>query len=337
MFAIPAALLALLLLGAYAYDAGNRDLIAEGVTVAGVDIGGMRAGQARVVLKEGLAAPLQRPLKVAHRGDSFRLTASAARLRTDVAGIVRDALARSRDGNFLTRALRDISAVSVGADLRPRVSYSHAAVDGLVRRVQRGVDRPAQDARIDFSPTRLRKVGSRRGYAVKTGELERAVKAELVRPDADRVVQVKTRVTKPKVTTGQLAAKYPLVLTISRDEKQLRVFKRLKHVKTHTIAVGRAGFESPPGLFEISNKAVNPAWSVPEWGGSLAGQVIPGGAPNNPLKERWLGVADGVGIHGTSDVGSLGTAASHGCFRMSIPEVKRLYSMVRVGTPIYIA
>jgi lipoprotein-anchoring transpeptidase ErfK/SrfK len=52
---------------------------------------------------------------------------------------------------------------------------------------------------------------------------------------------------------------------------------------------------------------------------------------------RWLGIYDGAGIHGTADVGSLGTAASHGCIRMSVPDVIELYDMVPVGTPVYIA
>ena len=70
--------------------------------------------------------------------------------------------------------------------------------------------------------------------------------------------------------------------------------------------------------------------------GSLAGQVIPGGAPNNPLKARWMGIFDGAGIHGTDQVGSLGTAASHGCIRMAIPDVIELYDRVPVETPVYI-
>ena len=84
---------------------------------------------------------------------------------------------------------------------------------------------------------------------------------------------------------------------------------------------------------------MNPAWSVPnsDWAGSLAGTVVPGGVPENPLKARWLGIYDGAGIHGTDVTSSLGTAASHGCIRMSIPEVIELYDKVPVGAPIYIA
>jgi lipoprotein-anchoring transpeptidase ErfK/SrfK len=49
-----------------------------------------------------------------------------------------------------------------------------------------------------------------------------------------------------------------------------------------------------------------------------------------------MGFYDGAGIHGTSDIGSLGTAASHGCIRMSIPDVIQLYGLVPLHTPIYL-
>ena len=56
--------------------------------------------------------------------------------------------------------------------------------------------------------------------------------------------------------------------------------------------------------------------------------MVPGGAADNPLKARWMGIFDGAGIHGTDDTGSLGSAASHGCVRMSVPDVIDLYDQV---------
>ncbi len=72
------------------------------------------------------------------------------------------------------------------------------------------------------------------------------------------------------------------------------------------------------------------------WAGSLAGSAIPPG-PSNPLKARWMGIIGGAGIHGTDADYSLGSAASHGCVRMAIPDVIELYDLTPVGTPIYIA
>lgn len=50
-----------------------------------------------------------------------------------------------------------------------------------------------------------------------------------------------------------------------------------------------------------------------------------------------MGIYDGVGIHGTDEEASIGTAASRGCIRMRIPEVIELYDQVPLSTPIYIA
>ena len=58
--------------------------------------------------------------------------------------------------------------------------------------------------------------------------------------------------------------------------------------------------------------------------------------PENPLKARWMGIYNGAGIHGTDADASIGTAASHGCIRMRIPEVIELYDQVPVGAPVYI-
>jgi len=142
----------------------------------------------------------------------------------------------------------------------------------------------------------------------------------------------------PKVTTANLAGKYPAVVTVDRGNFTLRLFKNLKLAKTYKIAVGQVGLETPAGVYHVQNKAINPAWHVPnsDWAGDLAGKVIPGGVPENPLKARWLGIFDGAGIHGTADIGSLGSAASHGCIRMAVPDVEELYDQVPVQAPVYI-
>jgi lipoprotein-anchoring transpeptidase ErfK/SrfK len=101
--------------------------------------------------------------------------------------------------------------------------------------------------------------------------------------------------------------------------------------------VGQAGLETPAGRYTIQNMAENPSWHVPNsaWAGDLAGTVVPPG-PSNPIKARWMGIYDGAGIHGTDSINSLGTSASHGCVRMSIPDVEELYAQVKVGTPVLI-
>jgi lipoprotein-anchoring transpeptidase ErfK/SrfK len=340
-FILIAASLAVLVfgtVGVWAYDASRDDLVAEGVTAAGVDIGGMRAGAARAKLERELAAPLKEPVVVRYGGRRFRLSAKRARLTADIEGMVQAALEKSRDGSVVSRTARYVTGGEVDEEIPLRASYSEAAVDGLVRRVKRTVNRPARDASVSFSGGGLTRVPSRNGRALRTGQLERSVEGALVAPAASRTIRAHAKITKPRVQTSELESRYPLVITVSRGGKQLKLYRRLKLSRSYTIAVGQAGYDTPAGQYSIQTKEVNPVWHVPNraWAGSLAGRAIPPG-PQNPLKARWMGIYNGAGIHGTADVGSLGSAASHGCIRMSVPDVIGLFEMVDVGTPVFIS
>ena len=340
---VAGALLVLLLAATVAlaaYDSSRSDDIAEGVSVGGVNVGGMSAAEARGKLRRQLLQPLRRGVVVTWRGRDFRLSGRRARVDADVEGMVRRAVARSREGVFLSRGVRDLFGGEIEASIPAKLAYSKAAVAGLVRRVKQAVDRPAQDARVAPSPTDLGKVPGRKGRAVRAGLLRRKVVHALLHRADIGSVRPSFRVTRSKVTTAQLAARHPWYITIDRSSFKLRVFRRLKLVDSYTIAVGQAGYDSPPGLHRILDKQVNPAWHVPpdaEWAGELKGRTIPPGDPQNPLKARWMAYAPGgFGIHGTAETGSLGSRASHGCIRMSVPDVIELYDRVPLGTPLYL-
>jgi lipoprotein-anchoring transpeptidase ErfK/SrfK len=322
---------------AYAYDSSRDDLIAEGVTVAGVDVGGLRVDEASRLVATRLKEPLEQPIAVVRAKKRFNLSAEDAGVEADVAGMVDEALERSRDGSIITRVARDVTGGEENVQVPARVTYDEAAIAGLVKRVEKGLNRPAQDAEVSFPS--LDRVKEKRGLKVRAARLEQRLGQALTVPGVDRRVKAPAKIIQPKVTQAQLADKYPTLLIVDRSSFQLHYYERLELVKSYTVAVGALGFDTPAGMYSIQNKAVNPAWSVPnsDWAGSLAGTVVPGGVPENPLKARWLGIYDGAGIHGTDQTYSLGTAASHGCVRMAIPDVIELYDNVPVGAPIYIA
>jgi lipoprotein-anchoring transpeptidase ErfK/SrfK len=322
---------------AFAYDSSRDDLIAEGVTVAGVDVGGMRTAEATRVIQRELQKPLERPITVRRGQTRFRLSAQDAGVKADIGGMVDEALQASRDGTIITRVARDITGGEENAQVPPRVTYSSDAVHQLVNRVRDKLNRPARDAEVDFPS--LEKVREEKGRRVKVAALEQRIAQALTVPGVDRTVRAPVRILKPKVTQAQLASKYPVLLVADRYNFKLRLYTKLQLTKEYTVAVGAVGFDTPAGLYHIQNKAVDPAWHVPnsDWAGDLAGTIVPGGTPENPLKARWLGIFDGAGIHGTDETYSLGSAASHGCIRMAIPDVIELYDQVPVGAPIYIA
>jgi lipoprotein-anchoring transpeptidase ErfK/SrfK len=337
-FTFVAVLVVLLIAGSvavYAYDSARSDRIAEGVTIGGVAVGGLSAEQARAKVSRQVAAQIEQPIAVTYGKTRFTLSAQDAGIHADVGGMVDDALAASREGNVLSRVSRDLRGAEQDVEVSVSATYSRKAARELVRRVRDKLDREPKDATLDFPS--LDTVKEQDGIAVKRGELAQLVSAALLSP-GDRSVEAPVAKTKPKVTRAELAKEYPTVLVADHASYQLRVYKDLELAKTYTVAFGAAGYDTPRGLFEIQNKQVDPAWSVPnsDWAGDLAGTVVPGGVPENPLKARWMGIYDGAGIHGTDDVGSLGTAASHGCIRMAIPDVIDLYDRVEVGAPIYI-
>ncbi len=332
----------LLLLGAggvYAYDRAHSEQIGEGVRIGGVDVSGLSPEQARAKLRTAVLDPLSRPVVVRALGKRYRLTPEQADVTVDVDGSVRAALERSRDGNVLARTWRGIRGESLDAELELDLGYSKRAIARLVKRVDKAVDKPAVNASVDLESGDVTPQPSKEGRRLLAKKLKRQVRRRLLDVGGVKTVKAKTEVVKPEVTTAELADKYPAILVVNRSAFQLTLYKNLKPAKTYGIAVGQVGLETPAGLYHIQNKAIDPAWSVPnsDWAGDLAGTVVPGGVPENPLKARWLGIYDGAGIHGTDAEGSIGTAASHGCIRMRIPEVIELYDQVPVNAPVYIS
>ena len=226
-------------------------------------------------------------------------------------------------------------------DIKPKVRYSRAGVRRWVKEVNQKIHVDPVSARLKFTDGKLKKVRHKNGIRLNTNRLARDVDARLGSISVNRAIEAQTRVHKPKITTSQLASEYPKVLTVNRSAYKVTLWKNLEKAKTYRIAIGRAGQDSPGGKFSIINKAVNPVWYVPDkdWAPEkLRGKVVPGGAENNPLKARWLGVTyDGVGFHGTDNEASIGTSASAGCFRMLIPDIKELYRQVKVNTPVFIS
>jgi hypothetical protein len=324
---------------AYLWDHAHADRIAKGVVVGGIDLGGLDAPEAEARLQEELPVRLAQPVQLVYGDHTFTVDPAKAGVQIDIPRMVESAVRLSRSGGLAHRLLRDVRGERLNESVPLEAAVSQTRVETLVAHVARVLDRPAHNARVVPKPlaTGLRIVPSEAGLAVKQPQLQRALTAALVRIEDSRTVTVPTRAVFPRFWTSSLERRYSTMILVSRETFTLRLFKRLKLVKTYRIAVGRAGLETPAGFYEINDKQVNPSWHVPmsSWAGALAGQVIPPG-PADPIKSRWLGFYNGAGIHGTADTWSLGSAASHGCVRMAIPDVEQLYDLVPLHTPIYV-
>jgi lipoprotein-anchoring transpeptidase ErfK/SrfK len=300
--------------------------IAAGVSAGGTDVSGLTLDEAAGRLYNAHSGTLGRPLSTHVAGRKFALSVADAKLAFDVKKSARRAYNAGR------------AAHTGPVNVPLYVTYDADAVAAYAKKVADTVHQNARDASVKIGLRRITKVVSRDGRSLDATALATAVAAALGDPAAPRVLQPTMKAIKPKVTTGKLASAYGTIITIDRGNFKLRLFKRLKLSKTYGVAVGMPAYPTPTGRFSIANKAVNPAWTAPNspWAGAFANETVAGGSAENPLKARWMGIANGVGIHGTGIPGSIGSRASHGCIRMTVPAVIDLYPRVPVGTPVVI-
>src|SRR3954470_9935141 len=207
--------------GAYFYDDSKKNLIAEGVKVNGVPIGGMTRVAAEKKLSQTLLAPLDRPVKVTYKHRTFTLTQKAAAIGIDIRGSVDKALARSQEGNMFSRSWRNVRNESLNQELAAEVSYNKPAIDKLVKRVRKSLERAPVDAKVDLSKGFIDEHGSRTGLRVKYNTLAKELETTLLDPGNTETVKIQTSVVQPKVSTASLAKKYPAVLIVDRDSFKL--------------------------------------------------------------------------------------------------------------------
>lgn len=308
--------------------------IADDVTANGIHVGGLTEAEATAKIDARLGTKMRSPIVV-------RIGTSVYKLRGSTGGFVLDAARMARGAIKLpplTDGTTGGTAATKGRDIGPAIRHSRAAVAAFVGKLAGAVYRAPRNATVTLGITKMCLTRQRGGCTIDRAKAAWLINRALDDLDRTRVLRVRTTWIAPGRTANGLRRAYPRVITIDRGTFKLRLFSHLKLSKTYGVAVGMAGLSTPAGRYSIQDKQVDPAWHVPNsaWAGSLAGSTIPGGAPNNPLKARWMGLAGGVGIHGTAEDWSIGSAASHGCIRMHVSDVKDLFRRVTVGTPVMI-
>src|SRR4051794_12110085 len=126
-------LLVVVVAGAYAYDSSQKDKIADGVTVAGVDVGGMNEAEAAAAVRRKLLAPLRHALVVSFDGQTWKLPGKKLKIRADIDSAVEEAVEDSQQGGFPGRLVRYVSGGEDGEGDIPPGGSSKQAVNPLDR------------------------------------------------------------------------------------------------------------------------------------------------------------------------------------------------------------
>lgn len=298
--------------------------IAPGVSIAGVPVGELEPAVAKQAVHDAYRAV---PIDVVIVGKLYRRAPAALGQVAYVQDAVDRAMLVGRDGNPLP-ATKNISLT---------ITVNRRKVQLWVRDVAVKAHRPPVSAYYRLRNNRPKIYRERPGFAIRRSPLVRKITNRL------RLSGPAVRVIKgadggilaplmPKVTWKKL----PRVIVIDRSANRLKLWSPHKLLRSYRVATGQPSYPTPLGNFHIVNKVRNPTWTPPNrsW---AAGATPIGPGPGNPLGTRWMGLSrPGIGIHGTPDSGSIGTFASHGCIRMRISDVERLFNLVPVGTPVHI-
>lgn len=126
-----------------------------------------------------------------------------------------------------------------------------------------------------------------------------------------------------KVMRGPFSA----IVDLSRFELTIHAHGYFVH--RYQIGTG-AGDKTPIGEFTVQEKIENPTWYDPDGG------RVDKDDPLNPLGEYWIGLGDHIGIHGTIDPQSIGTARSRGCVHMRDDDIAEVFALLGRGSTVRI-
>lgn len=339
--ALLVAVAVLLVFGFVAYLAVRYDRSRSDELLPGVIIGSVAAGEqdadAIVERFKGRLADLGREeVRIAAGPKQTTLTLAQMGLRSDAADAVARAQAKADDMGLISRLSHRLRGKPVDQSYPVRYRVDRAAIRNGLGGLAAEVGRAPVDAKIDTSSGLVRIIPAVEGRGL---DLDRATAVTFdVGEKRANGLAGESEVNAPLVSTKPTVTGYDDVILIRTAENKLYHYENGNLAKTYTVATGLPKFPTPKGNFKIVLKRKLPTWVNPDpsgWGKSLPKSIPPG--PNNPLGTRALNInSPGIRIHGTSNVRSLGTAASHGCIRMAMPDIESLFEKVDVNTPVVI-
>jgi lipoprotein-anchoring transpeptidase ErfK/SrfK len=284
--------------------------IPVGVTISGVDVGGLTPDVAAATVQQEFQAPLE-----------LQVGTTQVLVTPDVLGatpVIDKAIERAL-------AAQPYAAIPLGVALTP------GAIADFVGKLAERFNLQAVDAKLFLRDLRPWLSKEHVGRKLEQRQAIRDIANALVAGTRD-ALRLKLTTVKPKVTRRNFGP----VLVIRRNSNRLFLYTGTKYRRFFVVATGQRQYPTPLGRFTIIVKWKNPWWYPPNSPWAQGQKPIPPG-PDNPLGTRWMGLsAPGVGIHGTPSDTSIGYSVSHGCIRMHIPQAEWLFNHVEVGTTVFI-
>ena len=323
---------------AVAQDYNARDVVMAGASATGVpgqtavSLGGLTSDEAKAAIENRLVQPLMEPLTI-HTGPTGDFTVDPSEyLTVDTNAMVRAAMAPALAASVPERVAKRLAGKPIPVTVPLALTIDKKKLEKWSLQLEAKIGRPAIDSSRSVSPEgKLTITDSHNGYSVDHRTAYKLALAAL--QNGRHVASLKVGVVKPEKTAGS----WGKTIVVVRSQRHMWLYDGRKIIFSAPVAVGTAAHPTPLGVWRVIDKVKNPIWQNPHkaWSASMP-EMIPAG-PSNPLGTRAIYLsADGIRFHGTNNLSSVGTAASHGCMRMLPSDIEALYPLVPIGIGVYI-
>ena len=185
--------------------AGSPTRLASGVTIGGVDVGGLEASDARRLLERRSAAHARTPVVFAAGGRSFRIAPATLGVQPNWRQAVETAQ-RQGDGFGPLRGFKRLDVQVFGADVTPSVSVLRGALAYEVDQIANAVDRPQRPAALVRHGLTIGTVAGRAGRSLdRSAAADVIVQALASLERTAEPVPLPVRIVAPRVTAAALA------------------------------------------------------------------------------------------------------------------------------------
>ncbi len=315
----------------FVQDATRWGKFPPGSKISGVDVSGLSKEDAISKCKKGMLPVEKKPVTLIL--DDLKYAAQPAELgiHIDYSKMVNQTYQQAWAPNLLVRMYSSFINRSKTVDGSIMAANNDVLVSQFVARVTKLVNRSPRNAYVDVTNGNPVMVPARDGYQVPEDTIKQGVIA--AENSIHRTVEIKAT----KIPATFRADRFHKLIIVNLSQHMLTLYDRKKPLAQFPIACGQPAYPTPVGQWQIVGKQMNPTWINPHsaWSATMPDTIPPG--YSNPLGLRAMPLdASGILIHGTANDPSIGTSASHGCMRMHMPDVIKLFDIVSVGTPVYI-
>ena len=184
--------------------AGSTARVAEGVTIAGVDVGGLTAGEARALLEQRFDSVARTPVVFTVGNERYPIRAVALGVEADWSAAVASAL-NEGEGFGPVRGYRRLQTRFLGAEIEPPVQAYTAALDFKLGQLASAIDRDHVEAKLVRRGLSVAVVPGQVGRTLEREAAAAVIVRALARLDRGRVVPLPISIDPIGVTAADLA------------------------------------------------------------------------------------------------------------------------------------